>query len=193
MTEESHVADRNGWRTIDASPGINDLDRDALIATVNDASRLWLAHDGLWFLEFEKRYGMHKAIEADAAAWAEFTKLEAQRIMARLGVAPGGGVQALALALRHRLYANLNKMEISVKGDDALRLRMLDCRVQAARKKKGLTDFPCKSVGLVEYAEFAKAIDPRFAMTCVYCPPDAHPGDAWCAWEFQLMDSGTPA
>ena len=62
--------------------------------------------------------------------------------------------------------------------------RMLDCRVQSARKRKGLADHPCKSVGLVEYSEFAKAIDPRIRTRCIACPPDEHPEEFWCAWEF---------
>ena len=51
---------------------------------------------------------------------------------------------------------------------------MRDCRVQSARKRKGLPDFPCKSVGVVEYGEFAKTIDPRIRTRCIACPPDAH-------------------
>ena len=62
--------------------------------------------------------------------------------------------------------------------------RMVDCRVQSARKRKGLPDFPCKSVGLVEYEWFAKTIDPRIETRCICCPPDAHPDDVWCEWEF---------
>jgi hypothetical protein len=67
---------------------------------------------------------------------------------------------------------------------------MLDCRVQSARKRKGLPDFPCKPVGLVEYEWFAKTIDPRIETRCIYCPPDKHPEDVWCAWEFELKSEG---
>ncbi len=38
---------------------------------------------------------------------------------------------------------------------------MNNCRVQYARKQRGLPDFPCKGVGIVEYGLFAKTIDPR--------------------------------
>jgi hypothetical protein len=67
--------------------------------------------------------------------------------------------------------------------------RMLDCRVQSARKRRGLADFPCRPVGMVEYAEFAKAIDPRIKMNCVACPPDDHPEEYWCAWEFTIDEA----
>ena len=52
---------------------------------------------------------------------------------------------------------------------------MNDCRVQAARKRKGLADYPCKSGGLVEYRSFAETIDPRIRTSCIACPPDDHP------------------
>jgi hypothetical protein len=65
---------------------------------------------------------------------------------------------------------------------------MLDCRVQSARKRKGLADHPCKSVGIVEYTEFAKTIDPRITTRCIACPPDVHPEEFWCAWEFSLQE-----
>ena len=67
---------------------------------------------------------------------------------------------------------------------------MRDCRVQsapaAARKRKGLPDFPCKPMGLVEYAEFARAVDPRIRIRCLACPPDPHAAEAWCSWELTL-------
>ena len=65
-------------------------------------------------------------------------------------------------------------------------LRMNDCRAQSARSRRGLPDFPCRSVGEVEYAEFAHAIDPRIGTRCLVCPPDPHPPDFYCAWEFSL-------
>jgi hypothetical protein len=72
--------------------------------------------------------------------------------------------------------------------DHTLRFEMNDCRVQSARKRKGLPDFPCKPVGLVEYAGFASTIDPRIQTRCLACPPDPHPETYWCAWEFTLLE-----
>jgi len=62
---------------------------------------------------------------------------------------------------------------------------MKDCRVQTARRRKGLPDFPCKPVGLVEYAGFAATIDPRIKTECIQCPPDDC-GDEACVWRFTL-------
>jgi len=162
------------------------LSKDELIAIIIDDAKNWLAHDGLWFQAIEKTHGMEVAINADRDAWEKFTVVEAKRIMERPGLAPGGGIPALVECLKHRLYARLNLQEAVEVTDTRAVFRMVDCRVQSARKRKGLPDFPCKSVGIVEYAEFARTIDPRIATRCIACPPDAHPDEYWCAWEFSL-------
>ncbi|MGQ9617402.1 MAG: tRNA (N6-threonylcarbamoyladenosine(37)-N6)-methyltransferase TrmO [Candidatus Aminicenantia bacterium] len=155
---------------------------------LSDAAKLWLAHDGLWFLNVEKRYGIEKAIEIDSDGWKDFTVIEAKRIIERLSLPSNGGLKALKSALKFRLYAYINKQEIVEEDGKSLIFRMNSCRVQEARKRKGLHDFPCKSVGIVEYSYFAKTIDPTIETECIYCPPDSHPEDSWCAWRFYIKD-----
>ncbi len=162
------------------------LSKEELIAIIVDDAKNWLAHDGLWFQAVDQKYGMETAIEIDRMAWEHFTVVEAKRIMSRLGLEPGGGIPALVECLKHRLYARLNLQESIEVTDTRAVFRMVDCRVQSTRKRKGLPDFPCKSVGVVEYAGFARTIDPRIETRCIACPPDPHPDDFWCAWEFVL-------
>jgi hypothetical protein len=167
-------------------PQLAGLSRDELIGLIEDSAKNWLAHDGLWFQAVERAHGMEAAMRADAEAWRMFTAIEAKRIMARHGIVPRGGIPALVKALSLRLYAFLNKQEVAEQSEDHVVFRMRDCRVQSARKRKGLPDFPCKPVGLVEYEWFARTIDPRIETRCICCPPDLHPEDAWCEWEFVL-------
>jgi len=164
------------------------LSKEELVRIIVDDAKNWLAHDGLWFQAIERRYGMGAAVDADIEAWRYFTVIEAKRIMARLGMQPGGGIGALAECLKQRFYARINLQECIEVTANRMVFRMLDCRVQSARKRKGLPDHPCKSVGIVEYGEFAKTIDPRITTRCIACPPDPHPEDFCCAWEFILQD-----
>jgi hypothetical protein len=154
---------------------------------LRDAAKLWLAHDGLWFQAVEKTTGMQRAIALDAEAWGRFSPIEARRIMKRLGIRPGGGIDALVRCLAHRLYSHLNEQEVLEQDQTRCRFRMRTCRVQEARKRKGLPDFPCREVGLVEYATFAATVDPRIRTRCVACPPDPHPDEWYCCWEFTLQ------
>lgn len=164
------------------------LSKEELVKIIVDDAKNWLAHDGLWFQAIERRYGIDVAVDADIEAWRYFTVIEAKRIMERLGLKPGGGIPALVECLKHRFYARLNLQESSEVTDTRAVFKMLDCRVQSARKRKGLADHPCKSVGIVEYGEFARTIDPRITTRCIACPPDPHPEEYWCAWEFTLQD-----
>jgi hypothetical protein len=167
---------------------LRSLDKEELVRIAMDDAKNWLAHDGLWFQAVESARGMDEAIAADRAAWERFTVIEARRILERLGREPGGGIPALLECLRHRLYARLNVQEAIEVSERRAVLVLRDCRVQSARRRKGLPPFPCKEVGLVEYAGFARTVDPRIATRCLSCPPDDHPADAWCAWEFTIAD-----
>ncbi|NLJ76647.1 MAG: hypothetical protein GX325_05240 [Peptococcaceae bacterium] len=167
-------------------PLLHDKNREYLISLLEDMAKRWLAHDGLWFQAVERELGMEQAIKIDAAAWEKFTQIEAQRIKSLLQLPDNGGLAALKLALGLRLYAFVNEQEIIDTDENKIIFRMNDCRVQSARRRKGLPDFPCKSVGIVEYSFFAKTIDPRIKTRCLTCPPDEHPDEYFCAWEFRI-------
>jgi len=164
------------------------LTKEELLDYIEDLSKNWLAIDGTWFQEVEREYGLEKAIELDVKQWERFTVIEAKRIMNRFKIPEKGGIPTLVKALKYRVYANINIQEIIEVSDNKCVLKMVDCRVQSTRKRRGLPDFPCKQVGVVEYGLFAKTIDPRIKTKCIACPPGAHPKDYWCAWEFILTD-----
>jgi hypothetical protein len=165
---------------------LNHLSREQLELLLVDFAKRWLAHDGLWFQQVEKEHGMKEAIKLDAGAWEQFTAIEAKRIMAFLELESGGGLPALKQALQYRLYAFINEQQFEEPDPKTLIFKMVDCRVQSARHRKKLAEFPCKPVGLVEYSGFAKAIDPRIRTRCLHCPPDQHPVESVCAWEFTI-------
>ena len=164
---------------------LDDLSREDLLRLLDVYAKNWLAHDGCWFLALEERFGIETAIEMDIRSWERFAAAEARRIMEAFGIPENGGLAALEQALGYRLYARLNRQEVLWTDDGALEFQMTDCRVQSARRRKGLPDFPCKPVGLMEYTTFARAVDPRIATTCLVCPPD-DTGDIFCRWRFTL-------
>ncbi|MBM3790081.1 MAG: hypothetical protein FJW35_06985 [Acidobacteria bacterium] len=162
-----------------------DLSREQLTRLLEVFAKNWLAHDGCWFLAAEEKLGMDAAIELDAKAWERFAVVEARRIVEAFDIPPNGGVQALERALGFRMYALINRQETQWTGDGALEFRMAECRVQQARRRKGLPDFPCKPVGTVEFSRFAETVDPRIRTECLACPPDPV-GDGYCAWRFRV-------
>jgi hypothetical protein len=165
---------------------LNDLSRETLVEMLSDFAKNWLAHDGLWFQAVEKECGIEKAIQLDTEAWEQFTKIEAKRIMERHNIPPNGGLPALKKALGFRLYAFLNEQIITDEAENSFVFKMVDCRVQSARKRKNLPLFPCKSVGVVEYSEFARTVDSRIKAECIACPPDSVERDYYCGWKFSI-------
>jgi hypothetical protein len=146
----------------------------------------WLAGDGIWFQAVEFSKSMADAKISNDSCWGQFSPFEAWSIKKLLGLIERPGLDGLKQALRLRLYAFINKQSATDETQNSFIFRMNDCRVQSARKRKGLDDYPCKSAGLVEYPEFAKAIDDRIMTECVGCPPDDHPEEWFCAWRFSI-------
>jgi len=163
------------------------LPREELLLLAEVYAKNWLAHDGCWFLAAEEKYTLDAAIELDARSWERFAAAEARRIKQAFNLPENGGLAALDTAFSYRLYAMINKQESAWKDKNTLIFRMKECRVQAARRRKGLPDFPCKPVGVVEFSRFAGAVDSRIATRCIQCPPDPV-GEAFCCWEFRLAD-----
>ena len=147
----------------------------------------WLAGDGIWFQSVESKYGMLDAKRCNDSCWAWFSPFEAWSIMRLLELPENSGLEGLKKALKMRLYAQINVQSIIDESPDSIIFQMNDCRVQRARKNKGMDDYPCKSAGMVEYTNFASAIDSRIKTECIGCPPDNHPDEWFCAWRFSLV------
>ena len=163
------------------------LPREKLLELIDIYAKNWLAMDGVWFQSIERKLGMDEAMHHDAEAWRRFTVIEATRIKAFLGLPERAGVAGLAQALRLRFYANINADRVEVDGN-VVTYTAVDCRVQTARKRKGMPFHPCKSVGLIEYAGFAQTIDDRFTCECVSCYPDITDATCCCKWRFTLHE-----
>jgi hypothetical protein len=166
---------------------IASLPKEELLKLIEVYAKNWLAHDGCWFLAAEEKYGMQAAIELDARSWERFAATEARRIMKTFQIPENGGLKALEKALSYRLYAPMNLQKVEWTDQGTMIFHMVTCRVQDARRRKGLPDFPCKPVGVVEFSTFARTVDERIETTCVGCPPD-QVTDFTCGWEFKLKD-----
>jgi hypothetical protein len=165
---------------------LKSLPRETLIALIEKLSINWLANDGIWFQAVENKFGMGDAKRCNDTCWTRYSPFEAERIKKLLDLPDNGGIPALKKALSLRMYAFINEQSIEEVNEQCIIFYMNNCRVQAARKRKGLADYPCKSGGMVEYVTFAQTIDPRITTECIGCPPDSHPDTWFCAWKFTL-------
>jgi hypothetical protein len=162
------------------------LDNNKKLELLESLSINWLANDGIWFQEVEMSKGMAEAKRCNDSCWANFSPYEAFAIKDFLQINEHQGLEGLKQALQFRMYAFINKQSLVEHNVNSFSFFMNECRVQIARKRKGLADYPCKSAGLVEYTTFAQAIDERIRTECIACPPDTHPNDFYCGWKFSI-------
>ncbi|MBT8345275.1 MAG: cytosolic protein [Desulfofustis sp.] len=183
----NHLGKIFGFEMVDGIPSVLlDMDESELAALKDRLAKNWLVNDGVWFQTIEKSEGQGEAKRCNDSCWAHFSPFEAKTISQRLGLSAAPGLEGLKRALGFRVYASINEQSIVDEGEKSFVFQMNNCRVQAARKRKGLPDYPCKSAGLVEYSYFARSVDWRIKTECVGCPPDDRPEEWFCAWRFYL-------
>jgi hypothetical protein len=147
---------------------------------------LW-AVDGLYFLGIEELYGTEVAIKIDARVWAVMGKIEARKLKEFLGIT-GTDIPSMMKALQYSTWAlDLEDKEITIKKDYAV-IQNVHCRVQNTRVSKGLKEFGCKPVRFEFLKAFAKEFNPDIVVKCTVCPPDKHPENLWCEWEFMYKE-----
>ncbi|NPV93264.1 MAG: hypothetical protein HPY50_21100 [Firmicutes bacterium] len=149
--------------------------------------------DGLWFSILEERIGLEETVKIDEEVWGRYAAVEARRIKQALNIT-GRDVKALAAVLDFQLWCSAPgfKYEITQSGEDRLTFIVQECRSQRGRILSGKGEYPCKTVNTAIFREIVREVNPDFEFRCVYCPPDPHPEDTWCRWEFQLV-RGEPA
>jgi hypothetical protein len=142
--------------------------------------------DGLYFLGIEKRFGTEAATDVDAEVWSSMAAIEAKALQRLLGIDENPDVAAIIGVLKHSSWA-MDQPFKTVEVDGTRATLSIDrCRTQETRLNKGLDEFPCKKVRLGYLKSFAKALNPQVEVNCLVCPPDRHPKDLWCKWEFRM-------
>lgn len=140
--------------------------------------------DGLYFLGIEEKFGTKSAIEIDKDVWKLMGKIEARRIKKTMGIG-GKDIPTIIKALRITGWALDLEYKIIEVNDNIAIVRNTNCRVQNTRINKGLSEFPCKEVRFGFFKSFVREFNPNVEVKCNVCPPDVHPKDLWCEWEFR--------
>jgi hypothetical protein len=162
-----------------------DLTKERLVDLLFLQLRNMWSVDGLYFIGIEDRFGLDGANDIDRYVWEVMGKIEARRLKETMGIT-GSDIPSMMKALRISSWAlDLEEKEIIVEEERAI-LRNPNCRVQKIRLKKDLGEFPCKFVRWNYLKNFASEFNDDIEVNCNICPPDEHPEDLWCEWEFIL-------
>jgi len=142
--------------------------------------------DGLYFLGIEKKFGTEAATEIDAGVWESMASIEAKSLQRMFKVGENPDVAAIIDLLRKSSWTLDQPFKTIIVENKRAILCIDRCRTQEARLGKGLCEFPCKRVRFGYLKNFAKTLNPKVEVNCLVCPPDKHPKDLWCKWEFTL-------
>ncbi len=163
---------------------ITKFPQEKLLELLRVHNRLALTLDGLWFSAAEEKFGLEAAIDLDAKTWQRYGASEARRLSKFLGVTEPSIQDIVNMLMISPVFAFLGP-KATVEGNKGI-LTVTDCLPQKQRVRLGKGEFPCKPVGLAYCGEFTKTVNPQVKWRCVVCPPDPHPPDVWCQWEFEL-------
>ncbi|MEE9201629.1 MAG: DUF6125 family protein [Dehalococcoidia bacterium] len=165
---------------------IEDLSREQLLALAEAYARVVMAVDGYWFMAVEEKDSHQTAYDMDCAVWEKAAPSEARKVARALGIDPGEGIAAMLEIIKFCPTWYALGTEVTLEAPNRGLLTVRDCSVQKNRANKGLEEFACKEVGQVVTRAYGKALNPQVKVTCKVCPPDPHPPDIWCQWQFEL-------
>lgn len=140
--------------------------------------------DALWFLGVEDRFGLDEAVKLNEKIWEDLAYRSAKEIMRRFKV-DGGGIHAVVQALSYYPWSVITGYRIE-ESEGLATIKVPSCPPQEARMRAGRKIFPCKVMHRLDFQSFAKAIDERVKVECVFAPPDPRRDGLWCEWKLYV-------
>jgi len=140
--------------------------------------------DALWFLAVEDRFGLDAAVELNEKIWEDMGRRSAREIKRRFKI-EDRGLKGFVKAIKYFPWTIIIGYEIE-ESSDKVTIKVPSCPPQVARIKSGRGEFPCREMHLREFRAFAAEIDERIEVKCIFAPPDEHPEDCFCTWEFRI-------